>query len=155
MARTIPQRSYDRTIAIEAPYAKEYRTLLEAVAGDYDVEVSDAPRVGEGRYRRGTEATVTYRRRKEFDGVVVAYDIARDNAEAGLRHAVGFAPKGEDLATFKSSWLYGYSLAVTGAKLSREEVNAAVQPLIAGSGAWDGYRTAVDHGYRRSTPVAA
>ncbi len=140
MARKPPQRTYTRQFNIEAPYAKEFRTLLEAVAKFFDVEISDAPRAAEGQYRRGTEVSISYRRRKEFDGAQAAYDAARDRAQAGLKAAS--APEGEDVATFKSSWLYGYAIGVAGLELDEEKVSAAVRKHINGSGAWDGYQAA-------------
>lgn len=159
MARKPPQRTYTRTFVIEAPYAKEYRTLLDAVTHNFDVEITDAPRVAEGQYRRGTEVTIAYKRRREFDSVVACYDQARDEAVTGLADAVDNAPTGEDLATYKSSWLYGFALGLAdiarGTSRSDEEIVVAVHQRIKGSGALAGFRAAAEATPPVRVPVTA
>lgn len=134
------------TLAVEAPYAREYRGILNVLAGHRQVAAVSTPRFGPGEYRRGTDVMLIGLRRAVRD-VRETFTALCATIGGGLADATPLP--GEDVATYRASWLLGYRLALTGAELAEHEVREAVATVTAphsiawkstGSGSWAGYR---------------
>jgi hypothetical protein len=137
-------------VTTPAPYAKEKRLLLGAVAATHHVMAVGTSRLSGGRYSRGVDVSLygfgqdIDAARADFAAVLATVDRVMDTTAE---------PTGEDTGTFRSSILLGFRLALLDAAMSRGQVEAAVRakcdpqagrPMRStGSGAWAGYQAAL------------
>jgi len=133
------------TVDLPAPYAKEQRLLLGQVAAAQCVMAVGTGTVAATEYRRGASALLlgfapdVTRTQQRYTVVLAA-------AVAAMRAATPAA--GEDVATYRSSFLLGFRLGLAGT-FDQETVTTAVATPEAkasgvwlrstGSGAWAGY----------------
>jgi hypothetical protein len=138
-------------VDVPAPYAREKRLILGSLAHAGHVLAVGTARFAPDEYRRGAEVTlIGYTSHVEL--VTATYETRLDEAFAAMTDV---APRaGEDVATFRSSFLLGFRQGLRDGGLSREQVEAAVATpdteqgvymRSTGSGAWAGYQAVTQH----------
>lgn len=142
-------------VAVEAPYAREWRGILGALAERATVAAVATPRFGAGEYRRGADVTL-YGLKRDVRKVVDDYEKIRAELTATLKTTAG--EPGEDVATFRTSWLLGYRLGLVSPSLDDTQVrDTVVGRTIRGGVAWKSTGSGAVAGYRAATgaPTAA
>lgn len=145
-ARTTDLTSVD--IDVPAPYAKEKRLIADTIAKQGNVLAVGTPNLA-GEYQRGATVTL-FGFAPDIKHVQTTFEKTLADAFAAL---AAHKPRiGEDVATFRSSFLLGYRLGLRVDELDQAAVEEAVirvdQPgkgvtmRSTGSGAWAGYLAA-------------
>jgi ribosomal protein S11 len=135
---------------VQAPYAKEQRLLLGAVAATHHVMAVGTNRLSGGRYSKGIDVSL-YGFGQDIDAARADFAAAMATVQRVMDTTA--EPTGEDTGTFRSSILLGFRLALLDPAMTRHQVETAVRakcdpeagrPMRStGSGAWTGYQTAL------------